>query len=83
MTPHSLYSVHHLTRAICGSGSVVLSSLSNFKFHSAGETTYNLDTAGGLRMEVQKYYELIDALRYIPFTEYVLTNFKSLWIKVC
>lgn len=51
--------------------------------HSAGETTYNLDTAGGLRMEVQKYYELIDALRYIPFTEYVLTNFKSLWIKVC
>lgn len=34
-------------------------------FHSAGETTYNLDTAGGLRMEVQKYYELIDALRYM------------------
>lgn len=33
--------------------------------HSAGETTYNLDTAGGLRLEVQKYYELIDALRYI------------------
>lgn len=32
-------------------------------FHSAGETTYNLDTAGGLRLEVQKYYELIDALR--------------------
>lgn len=31
--------------------------------HSAGETTYNLDTAGGLRLEVQKYYELIDALR--------------------
>uniref|UniRef100_A0A665SX56 Rabenosyn, RAB effector n=1 Tax=Echeneis naucrates TaxID=173247 RepID=A0A665SX56_ECHNA len=30
--------------------------------HSAGETTYNLDTAGGLRLEVQKYYELIDAL---------------------
>ncbi|KAG5279500.1 hypothetical protein AALO_G00078440 [Alosa alosa] len=29
---------------------------------NAGETTYNLDTAGGLRMEVQKYYELIDAL---------------------
>lgn len=34
-------------------------------FHSAGETTYNLDTAGGLRLEVQKYYELIDALRYM------------------
>lgn len=34
-----------------------------FCFHSAGETTYNLDTAGGLRLEVQKYYELIDALR--------------------
>lgn len=33
------------------------------RFHSAGETTYNLDTAGGLRLEVQKYYELIDALR--------------------
>ncbi len=32
-------------------------------FLSAGETTYNLDTAGGLRLEVQKYYELIDALR--------------------
>lgn len=32
--------------------------------NSAGETTYNLDTAGGLRLEVQKYYELIDALRY-------------------
>lgn len=32
-------------------------------FYSAGETTYNLDTAGGLRLEVQKYYELIDALR--------------------
>lgn len=32
--------------------------------YSAGETTYNLDTAGGLRLEVQKYYELIDALRY-------------------
>ncbi len=32
--------------------------------HSAGETTHNLDTAGGLRLEVQKYYELIDALRY-------------------
>ncbi|XP_064812722.1 rabenosyn-5 isoform X2 [Oncorhynchus masou masou] len=29
---------------------------------NAGETTYNLDTTGGLRMEVQKYYELIDAL---------------------
>ncbi|XP_061838047.1 rabenosyn-5 [Nerophis lumbriciformis] len=29
---------------------------------SAGETTYNLDTASGLRLEVQKYYELIDAL---------------------
>ncbi|XP_072305772.1 rabenosyn-5 [Eucyclogobius newberryi] len=29
---------------------------------NAGETTYNLDTAGGLRLEVQKYYELIDAL---------------------
>ncbi|XP_076022660.1 rabenosyn-5 [Genypterus blacodes] len=29
---------------------------------NAGETTYNLDTAGGLRIEVQKYYELIDAL---------------------
>ncbi|KAM6976402.1 rabenosyn-5 [Aplochiton taeniatus] len=29
---------------------------------NAGETTYNLSTAGGLRMEVQKYYELIDAL---------------------
>ncbi|KAM8830006.1 rabenosyn-5 isoform 1-T1 [Synchiropus picturatus] len=29
---------------------------------NAGETTYNLDTAAGLRLEVQKYYELIDAL---------------------
>ncbi|CAL1605573.1 unnamed protein product [Knipowitschia caucasica] len=29
---------------------------------NTGETTYNLDTAGGLRLEVQKYYELIDAL---------------------
>uniref|UniRef100_A0A3Q3KAE7 FYVE-type domain-containing protein n=1 Tax=Monopterus albus TaxID=43700 RepID=A0A3Q3KAE7_MONAL len=29
---------------------------------NAGETTYNLDTAGGLRLEVHKYYELIDAL---------------------
>lgn len=29
---------------------------------NAGETTYNLDTAGGLRLEVLKYYELIDAL---------------------
>ncbi|XP_037539887.1 rabenosyn-5 [Nematolebias whitei] len=29
---------------------------------NAGEITYNLDTAGGLRLEVQKYYELIDAL---------------------
>ncbi|XP_031701452.1 rabenosyn-5 [Anarrhichthys ocellatus] len=29
---------------------------------TAGETTYNLDTAGGLRLEVQKYYQLIDAL---------------------
>uniref|UniRef100_A0A1A8QY46 Zinc finger, FYVE domain containing 20 n=1 Tax=Nothobranchius rachovii TaxID=451742 RepID=A0A1A8QY46_9TELE len=29
---------------------------------NGGETTYNLDTAGGLRLEVQKYYELIDAL---------------------
>ncbi|XP_060912856.1 rabenosyn-5 [Labrus mixtus] len=29
---------------------------------NAGETTYNLDTAGGMRLEVQKYYELIDAL---------------------
>lgn len=29
---------------------------------NAGETTYNLDTGGGLRIEVQKYYELIDAL---------------------
>uniref|UniRef100_A0A7N8WN85 Rabenosyn, RAB effector n=1 Tax=Mastacembelus armatus TaxID=205130 RepID=A0A7N8WN85_9TELE len=29
---------------------------------NSGETTYNLDTAGGLRLEVQKYYELIDAL---------------------
>nr|XP_057908612.1 rabenosyn-5 [Doryrhamphus excisus] len=29
---------------------------------NAGETTYSLDTAGGLRLEVQKYYELIDAL---------------------
>ncbi|XP_074537466.1 rabenosyn-5 [Halichoeres trimaculatus] len=29
---------------------------------NAGETTYNLDTASGLRLEVQKYYELIDAL---------------------
>ena len=33
--------------------------------HSAGETTYNLDSAGGLRLEVQKYYELIDALRSV------------------
>ncbi|XP_036390268.1 rabenosyn-5 [Megalops cyprinoides] len=29
---------------------------------NAGETTYNLEHAGGLRIEVQKYYELIDAL---------------------
>uniref|UniRef100_A0AAY4DJM4 FYVE-type domain-containing protein n=1 Tax=Denticeps clupeoides TaxID=299321 RepID=A0AAY4DJM4_9TELE len=29
---------------------------------NAGETAYNLDIAGGLRTEVQKYYELIDAL---------------------
>ncbi|XP_053173554.1 rabenosyn-5 [Scomber japonicus] len=29
---------------------------------NAGETTYSLDKAGGLRLEVQKYYELIDAL---------------------
>ncbi|KAG8435887.1 hypothetical protein GDO86_007109 [Hymenochirus boettgeri] len=29
---------------------------------NAGETTYNLDVAGNLRVEVQKYYELIDAL---------------------
>ncbi|KAI4902776.1 hypothetical protein NFI96_011151 [Prochilodus magdalenae] len=29
---------------------------------NAGETTYNLETAGGLRLEVQKYYEHIDAL---------------------
>lgn len=35
--------------------------------YSAGETTYNLDTAGGLRIEVQKYYELIDALRWPLF----------------
>lgn len=39
--------------------------LSSVHFYSAGETTYNLDTAGGLRLEVQKYYELIDALRYM------------------
>ncbi|KAI5621941.1 rabenosyn-5 [Silurus asotus] len=29
---------------------------------NAGETTYNLETAAGLRLEVQKYYEHIDAL---------------------
>ncbi|MBN3302101.1 rabenosyn-5 [Amia ocellicauda] len=29
---------------------------------NAGETAYNLEHANGLRMEVQKYYELIDAL---------------------
>ncbi|XP_053545327.1 rabenosyn-5 [Bombina bombina] len=29
---------------------------------NAGETTYNLDDANNLRIEVQKYYELIDAL---------------------
>ncbi|KAF5893205.1 rabenosyn-5, partial [Clarias magur] len=29
---------------------------------NAGETTYNLETAGFLRIEVQKYYEHIDAL---------------------
>ncbi|KAM4722068.1 rabenosyn-5 [Rhinophrynus dorsalis] len=29
---------------------------------NAGETTYNLDHANNLRIEVQKYYELIDAL---------------------
>ncbi|XP_073431081.1 rabenosyn-5 [Dendrobates tinctorius] len=29
---------------------------------NAGETTYNLDHANGLRVEVQKLYELIDAL---------------------
>lgn len=40
-------------------------SFLTFYFQSAGETTYNLDTAGGLRLEVQKYYELIDALRYM------------------
>ncbi|MGH0190653.1 UNVERIFIED_CONTAM: hypothetical protein FKN15_048785 [Acipenser sinensis] len=30
--------------------------------YSAGESTYNLSHANGLRLEVQKYYELIDAL---------------------
>lgn len=40
---------------------------------SAGENTYNLDTAGGLRMEVQKYYELIDALRLAPFSLHNIT----------
>ncbi|MEE6523877.1 hypothetical protein FKM82_022982 [Ascaphus truei] len=30
---------------------------------NAGETTYNLDHANSLRIEVQKHYELIDALR--------------------
>ncbi|KAJ8370886.1 hypothetical protein SKAU_G00109140 [Synaphobranchus kaupii] len=29
---------------------------------NSGETTYNLEHTNGLRMEVQKYYELIDAL---------------------
>ncbi|XP_041130100.1 rabenosyn-5-like isoform X1 [Polyodon spathula] len=29
---------------------------------NAGESTYNLSHANGLRLEVQKYYELIDAL---------------------
>lgn len=30
---------------------------------SAGETTYSLEHASDLRVEVQKVYELIDALR--------------------
>lgn len=30
---------------------------------SAGETTYSLERASNLRMEVQRMYELIDALR--------------------
>ncbi|KAI7798224.1 rabenosyn-5 isoform X2 [Triplophysa rosa] len=29
---------------------------------NAGETAYNLENAAGLRMEIQKYYELIDVL---------------------
>ncbi|XP_067269057.1 rabenosyn-5 [Pseudorasbora parva] len=29
---------------------------------NAGETTYSLENAAGLRMEIQKYYELIDVL---------------------
>lgn len=29
---------------------------------NAGETDYNLENAAGLRMEIQKYYELIDVL---------------------
>ncbi|XP_051509758.1 rabenosyn-5-like [Myxocyprinus asiaticus] len=29
---------------------------------NSGETTYNLENAAGLRMEIQKYYELIDVL---------------------
>ncbi|TSL97271.1 Rabenosyn-5 [Bagarius yarrelli] len=35
---------------------------------NAGETTYNLETAAGLRMEVQKYYEHIDV-----FSKKILT----------
>lgn len=35
---------------------------SMFSF-SAGETTYSLEHANDLRLEVQKMYELIDALR--------------------
>lgn len=34
-----------------------------YLFLSAGETTYNLEHANDLRVEIQKVYEFIDALR--------------------
>lgn len=34
-----------------------------YLFLSAGETTYSLEHANDLRVEIQKVYEFIDALR--------------------
>lgn len=34
-----------------------------YLYFSAGETTYNLEHANDLRVEIQKVYEFIDALR--------------------
>lgn len=42
---------------------IKLSVIFFFFFLSAGETTYSLEHASDLRVEVQKVYELIDALR--------------------